>query len=694
MEFTPASANSNIVFRIPMPDGSVVSFKMVESQIMDPVLAAKFPSIKTYSGQGIEEREAILKVSISSIGFHAMVLSPKGNVFIDPWESGNTFDHIVYYRNNFQPYRAFNCESDSLPTNKNRAYQQIATGQANKTHGTQLRNYRLALACTGEYAATYGGTTSGAMAGMVATMNRVNGIYESEVAVRMTMIANNNLLIYLDANTDPYTNTNGVTMLGQNTTNCNAVIGSANYDIGHVFSTGGGGVATLNAPCTSNKARGVTGLPSPVGDAFDVDYVAHEMGHQFGANHTFNATTSSCSGGNRSANAAFEPGSGITIMAYAGICGSLNNLASNSIAYFHTHSFNEITNFITTGNGNSCPVTTSTGNFPPVVTPAGLVYNIPYQTPFSLTATGTDANGDALTYSWEEFDLGVGGNWNAPVGDAPIFRPFPPTSSGTRIFPKISDIVNNVTTVGEILPSYARTLKFKVTARDNRMGGGGVHRIDDTVKVNVINTGSAFSVTAPNTTVSWTAGSSQNVSWNVSSTNLSPISCANVNILLSIDGGYTYPITLLSNTPNDGSENIVVPGNITSTARVKVEAAGNIFFDISNENFAIVAGAGSSILNLTVIIEGFFDGSGNMIGAFSPTVSDIITFQLRQSTSPYNIIYSTTTPLNLAGQSSIVIPAAYSGNSYYVAVKHRNSIETWSKLPVLITPVVNYSFKN
>ncbi|MFN0187098.1 MAG: reprolysin-like metallopeptidase [Bacteroidia bacterium] len=592
MEFTPAALNSNVTFKIPMPDGSVRSFKMVESMVMDPTLAANFSSIKTYSGQGIEERDAILKVSISPIGFHAMILSPKGSVFIDPIEFGNSTDYIVYFRDDFKPYRSFNCELDSLPMNKNRSFNQIANGQANKTHGTQLRNYRLALACTGEYAAFYGGTTIGAMAGMVASMNRVNGIYESELAVRMTMVANNNLLIYLDANTDPYTNTNGSTMLGQNVTTCNSVIGSANYDIGHVFSTGGGGVAYLGVPCTSNKAGGVTGLGSPVGDAFDVDYVAHEMGHQFGGSHTFNASSGSCSG-NRSASAAYEPGSGITIMAYAGICSATNNLAPNSIAYFHTHSFDQITNYITTGSGNSCPTNTATGNTPPVITPAGLLYTIPYLTPFSLTASGTDANGDAVTFSWEEYDLGASGNWNAPVGDAPIFRPFSPTVSGTRIFPKISDIVNNVTTIGEILPSYARTLKFRITGRDNRVGGGGVHRVDDTVKVNVINTGAAFAVTAPNTAVTWTGGASANVAWNVSSTNIAPISCANVNILLSTDGGFTFPITLLSGTPNDGTENVLVPAVLSSTARVKVEGAGNIFFDISNVNFTIVAGGGT-----------------------------------------------------------------------------------------------------
>ena len=597
MEFTPGAQTSFIVFDLPMPNGEIAKFKVVETETMDPVLAAKFPGLKTYSGQGITDPASVLKLTVSDYGLWAMVLSNRGNVFVDPLEHGNTTDVVVYSRKDLKPYSSFVCETGEKEERFRSAmnYTAIGAGQLAKSHGTTLRTYRLALACTGEYAAFHGGTTAGAMAGMVATMNRVNGVYETEVAVHMTMVANNNLLIYLNGTTDPYTNNNGGTMLTENINNCNTVIGSANYDIGHVFSTGGGGVAYLGVPCTTNKAGGVTGSSSPVNDAFDIDYVAHEMGHQFGAHHTFNSSTGSCSG-NRTAAAAFEPGSGITIMAYAGICTATNDLAPHSIAYFHTYSFDQITTYITTGSGNSCAVATATGNTPPTVVPDALNYTIPYQTPFTLNATGSDANGDALTYSWEEYDLGAAGNWNAPVGDAPIFRPFDPVVSGSRTFPKISDIVNNTTTIGELLPTYARTLKFRVTVRDNRAGGGGVMHPDDTVRVNVINTGAAFAVTAPNTAVTWTSGQPATVTWNVSNTDISPISCANVAILLSTDGGYTYPVTILSATPNDGSEIITVPANITTTARIKVQAVGNIFFDISNTNFTIQSG--SSVLSV------------------------------------------------------------------------------------------------
>jgi len=582
-------SQSPVRISVPMPGGGFSSFAVVETDVLHPELGTAYPEIRTYSGQGIEDPHAVVRFSITLKGFHAMVLSPEGNVFIDPWESGNTADYIVYDKRDLGPGRSFTCESDeALFRSIRRQVNEDGTSLL-RTHGTQLRTYRLALAATGEYTAFHGGTKASALSAMVVSMNRVNGIYETEVAVRMVIIPNDTLIIYTNGSTDPYTNNNGSSMLGENINNINSVIGTANYDIGHVFSTGGGGVAYLGVPCTSNKAGGVTGSGSPVGDAFDVDYVAHEIGHQFGAQHTFNSVTSSCNG-NRSSGSAYEPGSGITIMAYAGICGS-DNLALNSIAYFHTHSFDQIVNFITTGSGSTCPVTTATGNSAPSATPQGLSFTIPFQTPFEISASGSDPNGDPITYSWEEYDLGPAGTWNNPTGNAPIFRPFSPVTTGTRSFPKLSDILNNTTTIGEILPSYARSLFFRVTARDNRAGGGGVFHIDDTVKVSVVNTTTPFAVTSPNTNVTWFSGNSATVTWNVSSTNVSPVNCANVTILLSLDGGNTFPFTLAATTPNDGSETVTVPASVSTQARVKVKGVGNIFFDISNVNFTIQAGS-------------------------------------------------------------------------------------------------------
>ena len=576
-----------ILFQVPFPDGSTHVFKVLESPVMDADLGAKYPFIKTYSAQSVSHPEITAKLDFTEWGFHAMVMSPEGWSFIEPYAQGNVNDYICYYKKDSKDRAPFECEfEDQLHSLQGGAGH---SGPQLRTSGADLKSYRLAMACTGEYTAFHGGTVSGALSAITTSVNRVNGVYELEVAIRLVLIANTDLLIYTNSGTDPYTNNSGSTMLSENISNINSVIGSANYDIGHVFSTGGGGVAYLGCVCGSSKAGGVTGSSSPVGDNFDIDYVAHEMGHQFGGSHTFNSITGSCNG-NRSASSAYEPGSGTTIMAYAGICGA-DDIQPHSDPIFHSRSYDQIQTFIISGSGNSCDVMTGTGNNPPTVN-AGSDYTIPFLTPFILTGSASDPDSDPLTYLWEEYDTGTAGAPNSPSGSAPIFRVFTPTTNPSRTFPRIEDLVRNQQTLGEILPSYARNLAFKFTARDNRLNGGGVGNNNTNVVLTVINTGSAFAVTSPNTNVTWTGLTSQTVTWDVSSTNSSPINCANVNILLSTDSGYTFPYTLAANTPNDGSQPVSVPNIPGNKNRIKVESVGNIFFDMSNVNFTIVAGTG------------------------------------------------------------------------------------------------------
>ncbi|HSE98329.1 MAG TPA: zinc-dependent metalloprotease family protein, partial [Blastocatellia bacterium] len=566
LEFSSRASTDQVLLSIPMPDGSFSTYKIELSPIMEPGLAAQFPEIKTYRGQGIEDPSSTTRFGWTSAGFHAIVFTSQGTVYVDPYGKDDTENYLSYYKLDYQKQeQEFKClftdPQDGRDALRDAPLPAVLNGQT-------LKTYRLALAATGEYTQFFGGTVAGAMSGMTTTMNRVNGIYERDLAVRMVLVANQASIIYTNSATDPYSNFDGFAMLGQNQANLDLVIGTANYDVGHVFSTGGGGIASLGVICsTSNKARGVTGLPSPSGDVFDVDFVSHEMGHQFGGRHTFNGSAGNCSGANRSPSAAYEPGSGSTIQAYAGICGS-QNLQPNSDDYFHVRSLEEMLAHIN-GSGGACAGQTATGNTIPTVN-AGLDYTIPKQTPFTLTASAVDPNGDSLTYCWEEYDLGPA---SPPDSDSdgnarPIFRSFDPVSSPSRTFPKLANILSNTTTIGESLPNITRTMNFQVTVRDNRAGGGAV--ASDAMQVNVSGASGPFLITSPNTSVSWAAGTIQSVSWDVASTNASPVNCAAVKISLSTDGGLTFPITIAASTPNDGSHSFTVPSNLTSSARLKV----------------------------------------------------------------------------------------------------------------------------
>lgn len=619
---------SGAVIELPMPDGSTQRFRVVHALMVEQGLADKFPVLgRTYRGQGIDDPTATATIDFMPQGFHAMILSPNGTVIVDPYAQGDTENYVSFYKRDMPRLEDFECEVSSGIDGLTKLSAQndvIPDASFNDvTSGATLRTYRLAVAATWEYcnAVTGGGgnnTMVNCLAAQVLIMNRVNGVYERDVALRMVTIANNNLIVYASNNTcggvactsgnDPYTNNNGGTMLGQNQTNLDTVIGSANYDIGHVFSTGGGGIASLNSPCNANKAQGVTGLPSPLGDPFAIDYVAHEMGHQWGSNHTFNSNVGGCSGNRSNANS-FEPGSGITIMGYAGLCGS-QDLAGNSIDTFHVRSLEVIVNFSQSGNGNTCDVETATGNTPPAVTlVGGSTWNIPKQTPFVLTATATDPNGDTLTYDWQQYNAGgvTGAASTVPNSDAdgiarPLFRNYVGQASGVRYFPSLQYIRNNANVppsqtsgflTGELLPAITRAMTFQVVVRDNRAGAGGINSATSTVNVDGVS--GPFVVTAPNTGVSWTGNTGQTVTWNVAGTTAAPVSAANVKISFSADGGLTFPTTLVSSTANDGSETITVPNVSTTQGRIKVEGDGNIFFDMSDVNFTVVAGPTSTL---------------------------------------------------------------------------------------------------
>jgi chitodextrinase len=579
---------SNIV-SFPNFDGTLEQFSVFENPNLEPELAAKYPQIKSYIGKGIDDPTATIYFSISPLGLQTMKLSAdKSAVFIEPYTK-DLSSYVVYRKEDKLPtLNTFECTI----FDKANATINGSALRPNADDAT-LRTYRLALSCTGEYTTYFGGTKALALAAMNNTMTRVNGVFEKDFGVRMVIIANNDLVIYTNASTDPYsvasTGSGGAWNLElQNT--LTSVITNSGYDIGHLFgaSGGGGNAGCIGCVCVNpstsvpkGKGSGFTspadGIPS--GDNFDIDYVAHEMGHQFGANHTFTHS-------NESSGVQNEPGSGNTIMGYAGITGA-TDVQAHSDAFFHAVSVQQVTNYIKT---TTCQTNSSTGNAVPTAD-AGADYTIPKGTPFMLNGIATDANGDALTYCWEQMNSGSSTTTypsvTATVG--PAFKSFLPSTNPKRYFPQLSTILSGATSwKWEAVPNVARTMNFRFTVRDNRIGGSANNSDDMVVTVNA--TAGPFSVSAPNTAVSWTSGTSQTVTWAVAGTTANGINAANVDILLSTDGGLTYPITLLSATPNDGTQAIVVPNNIGTQCRIMVKGSNHIFFDVSNTNFTIVAG--------------------------------------------------------------------------------------------------------
>ncbi|HYF30907.1 MAG TPA: zinc-dependent metalloprotease family protein [Chitinophagaceae bacterium] len=583
-----AAAASDFILHIPNENGQLERFRVVAAPVMHPDLAAKYPGINSYAGQGIDDPTSTIRFDVSPRGFHGMVLSTsRKTIYIDAIDRNDQY-YVVFSRKDIGNYQsAFQCLTEDANLQAQQAIQNEALKNADDA---RLRTYRLALAASGEYSTYFlnGTETSDAqrkakvLAAMNTAMTRTNGIYERDFGIRMVLIANNDAIIYLNASTDPWTNNfNSTTQ-----TTIDNVIGNANYDIGHLVhrTSNNGNAGCIGCVCkTGQKGSAFTSHTTPEGDPFVVDYLTHEMGHQFGGNHTFahsyEGTIAQC-----------EPGSGSTIMGYAGITGSTTDVQPHSDDYFHARSIEQITNYIKSGTGGgACAVVTLTGNNTPTAS-AGADFTIPKSTPFTLTGTGTDADvSEVLTYGWEQIDARTSSSPTIPSATAtagPVFRSFTPTTSNSRTFPALASILNGTNTnKWEVLPSVQRTLNFRFTVKDNRAGGG--NNKSDEMIVTVSSVAGPFAVTAPNTAVSWAVGTSQTVTWSVNSTNVAPVNCTNVAILLSVDGGNTFPITLAASTPNDGSENVTVPNNPSALCRIKVAAVGNIFFDISNTNFTI-----------------------------------------------------------------------------------------------------------
>jgi len=589
----PEHQGQSLEIDLPMPDGSLARYQIFESTIMEPGLAAKFPHIKSYRVQGVDHPGASGRVDISSKGFRGMIDSPYGRLFIDPVQ-GQSIQYRSRVAEKAQHRHGFQCGVYDLPQNNQSSLRKAVqfSSVSNRISGSMLA-YRLAVAATPEYVTAVGGTLDDAMSEINTAINRVNQIYERDLGIRLFLVSDNDELIDVQGDAN-FTNNNGFVLLDENQAWIDSEIGSDNYDIGHIFSTGGGGIARLQSVCGDDiKAQGVTGLPNPTGDIFYIDFVSHEIGHQFGGNHTFNGSERSCEF-QRNGSTAFEPGSGSTIMAYAGICDA-ENLQNISEATFHAGTIAEIGVFVG-GSGGACATTLdlTTSNSDPASVMAGDDVTIPVGTAFRLSGSASDADSsDVLSYQWDQLDPGsvatTAATFNSDQGNNPLFRSRVPQTSSDRHFPLLTNQLGLTSELGEILPTTSRTLNFRLTARDCRSGQG-----TDDVRVNVDAASGPFQITSHTTSSTFPATSMPEVTWSVNGTDTGAVNCANVDIdLLTFDATKsTFAVTsLITATANDGTEIVSIPDRANGQARFRVSCSDNIFYDLSDADLNITGTA-------------------------------------------------------------------------------------------------------
>lgn len=583
---------SSLELSLPTPDNKMMVFKVWSTPIFGAGENNHVDYIQTFTAQSVEDPSITAKLDYTLFGFRALVLNGDKSYLIDPYSNVADGYYAVFYEKDLLHKTNFNgCTTQSLhQLGLQDAIDIQPSSTANKSNGSVRHVYRLAMSCTGEYAQAVAGanpTKAMVMSVIASTVNRVNAIYEKELSVSFNLIPNNDAIVYTDPATDPYScNTNLDCLIGEVENHISTTIGNSNFDIGHILATAGGGLAALSAVCANGaKASGTSSSTGPN----DYHVILHEMGHQFGANHTFSANTGGCNGNGEELNA-YEPGSGSTIMSYGGLCDP-NNVTNSSDNYFSVPSLLEINNILT-GQGSTC------GDIVPGTAPVAFddfsdtLFYIPKNTPFELRgpeATSTQAN-STITYVWEQFDLGNFGQTEEENGDAeegPLFRSYTPTANRSRVFPTVNYILDgSYSGVGERLPQKEREMNFKYTARSASQSWGTFKFTDYNVKLMVLDV-DEFRVTGPASDETWNPGEVKTITWDKGGTVDAPINCGFVNIYLSLDDGLTFPYVIVMNAPNTGSYDYTVYDVNTTKGRIKVQGTGQAFMDIGKGKLKI-----------------------------------------------------------------------------------------------------------
>jgi hypothetical protein len=562
--------------KLPLPTGEVLTFQLIETELLRANTSLR---IRNLSGPALENTACSANIVLTPTSLSAQIFSASGTYYLNSSPAAEGRLHLTFSSDADRSNISSRCLSDSGIAEQPLLRSQFAAQSAG--YQNVRRTYRLAPAATAEFT-QFHGSHDAARVEVVTALSRASGIFERELGISFQLVEGFDRMIFTDPATDPYSsNEPSQQLLDQAQAAFDSIIGSANYDVGILLTRGLYGLAYFHSVCDpARKGASCVGLPEPAGDAFHVNLVTHELGHQFGAKHTFNSPDGPCAE-RRDGFTSFEPGTGSTLMSYASLpCGD-DSFQPRNDTYFHSESIKQILDFVNSGAA-SCGQTSPRDNTPPSIN-AGPEYTIPARTPFALTATGSDPENDTVLYCWEQRDLGPARDLDSPDdGLGPLFRSFAPTTNSTRMFPRLEKILEGTDSREERLPTVARTMRFRVTARDSH--NDGVVNWSDT-QLQVIDTGAAFKITTHNSPQNLT--NTIRLEWNIAGTTNSRISATNVQILLSTNCGQTFDITLAADTPNDGNEQLTLPSITSTNARVKIKPTNNIFFDINDAPLTI-----------------------------------------------------------------------------------------------------------